>query len=136
MPITHHDPDDDQLVWDNHDRTQTLVIGPPDPEEAGWETARDNHWACWLEVSGYAFGLDADHTRRLGQLALCADDGVERTAAIPAAAPHTDLTLHVDTGLGRVVLRVARDDTDTGSRADIPAHDCPTIAAMLDTLSR
>ncbi|WP_431921370.1 hypothetical protein [Nonomuraea jabiensis] len=134
MPVTHHDPAHHQLVWDNDTRTQTVVIGPPDPEAAGWETARDNDWACWIELSGYAFGLTADATARLAQLVRAVDGG-EQTHTLPAAPPDTNLTLVVGTGLHQVVLRVGRDNSDTGCRADIPAPDCPVIASLLDQLA-
>lgn len=136
MPLTHYDLAHCQLLWENDDRTQALTVGPPDPEEAGWETAHDHAWACWLDVSGTVFGLTTEHTRNLSVLTQCGDDHVERTAAIPAAGPHHDLTLHVDTGLGHVILRIARDGTDIGCRTDIPASDCPPIAELLAELAQ
>jgi hypothetical protein len=132
MPITHHDPTHHQLAWENDSRTQEVTIGPPDPEAAGWEDARDNEWACWLDISGTVLGLTAEHARRLAQLLRL---NPPTSALIPAAPPHTDLAITVDTGRDRAILLIHRNNTYNGCRADIPAQDCAAIAHMLDQLS-
>ncbi|MEU6720398.1 hypothetical protein ABZ897_53860 [Nonomuraea sp. NPDC046802] len=134
IPLIENDTDHLQLAWENDAGTQSLTIGTLDPEAWGREMAQNNQWACWLDVSGSAFGLTADTTRRLARL-FHAVQGSETVHRLPAASPHTDLALIVATGLGKVVLRVARNHDNAGGRADIPARDCLAIATMLDQLA-
>ncbi|MEW1846246.1 hypothetical protein AB0392_50530 [Nonomuraea angiospora] len=133
MPITHHDPTSHQLEWENHDRTQSLSIAPPDIETAAWLAAHSHEWACWLNVSGTGFGLTAEHTQRLNQLVHAVGEP-EQTHTIPAAPPTDDLTLTITTSPQGLDLHVTGPNAD--GQSDIPATDTPTIAHLLDQLTQ